>query len=137
MMINYNEIFNDSYERVSGDLNAFFDVFYQNFMAKSDSIKAMFVGIDMDHQKEVLVDSLTFMISFSATKQASGYLAKMAEKHQTELKIPNQLYDFWMEALLETLPNFDRRYNQDVALAWRIVLSPGIEFMKHYSGQND
>lgn len=131
--MNYDKIFNDSYERISLNLHEFFDVFYQHFINKSEEIKKLFAEADMNLQKEMLSASLTYMISFSATKQASDYLKNIAEIHRNKLKISPQMYETWMDSLIETLAILDKQFDQNVELAWRVVLGSGIEFMKHYS----
>ncbi|HSP56757.1 MAG TPA: hypothetical protein VLO12_00455, partial [Halomonas sp.] len=49
------------------------------------------------------------------------------------LDIPPHLYDLWLEALIETVRRFDDQYTDEAELAWRLVMAPGIVYMKfHY-----
>jgi hypothetical protein len=35
----------------------------------------------------------------------------------------------WLDCLIETVRQFDPKFNEEVATAWRAVFSKGIEFM--------
>ena len=57
-----------------------------------------------------------------------------SELHNTTVKknaaIPPDLYDVWLECLMQTLKEFDPEYSSEVELSWRVVLAPGITYMK-------
>ena len=36
----------------------------------------------------------------------------------------------WLESLIETVQLFDSRFTEEIELAWRVVLAPGIAYMK-------
>ncbi len=131
-MLNFNQLFNDSFERVSYHSDEFFEAFYTCFMNKSDVINAAFTGVDMQRQRKMLKESILFMISFSSTRVAEEFLLNTAKVHKDRLDLTDEMYELWMESLMETLQQFDRNFNAKTELAWRIMLSPGIEFMKYY-----
>lgn len=56
----------------------------------------------------------------------SGPFPEKARK----LDIHPELYDLWLECLIETVAEFDDGFRDEVELAWRLVLSPGIVYMK-------
>lgn len=69
---------------------------------------------------------------FYATQNANDYLEAIAARHSHhDLGIGNELYDIWLDALVDTVKEFDPQFNNDIALSWRIILSPGITYMKY------
>ena len=44
--------------------------------------------------------------------------------------IPAEYYDTWLDSLIEALGEFDPEFDADVELSWRLVLAPGISYMK-------
>ncbi len=131
-MLNFNQLFNDSFERASVHSDEFYEAFYTCFMNKSEVIDAAFSGVDMQRQKKMLKESILFMISFSSTRVAEEFLLNTAKVHKDRLDLTDEMYALWMESLMETLQQFDRKFNAKTELAWRIMLAPGIEFMKFY-----
>jgi len=109
----------------------FLDAFYDSFMSKSDDIAAKFVHTDMRRQKEMLHRSIRHMVDFSTKRQASEGLRRIAERHSaSQIDITPGLYDVWLESLIETVHMFDTRFTEEIELAWRVVLAPGIAYMK-------
>jgi hemoglobin-like flavoprotein len=87
----------------------------------------------MGLQKKVLEKSFYRLMVFYATNAADDYLEHIAIRHsKTHLNIAPVLYDLWLESLVETLKTFDPDFNREVELAWRLVLAPGIAYMKFY-----
>ena len=130
--MNFVEIFNDSYERtVARDHNGFFKKFYENFVKKSPEIAEAFANTDMRRQISMLEHSLMMMIDFASNRSSSEYLDRLAAFHQ-EKQIKEHLYSMWLDALLETVKQVEPHFDSNEDLAWRVMLSPGIEFMKRY-----
>ena len=128
--MNFNEIFNDSYERnCHNDL--FYICFYDIFIKKHEAIAAQFEHTNMTQQNNMLEASLVFMVNFSANKIANDYLCELARMHQ-KLNIPSEWYNHWLDALVETLEQSDPLYKPHDGLAWRVILSPGISFMQQH-----
>jgi len=132
-MIDLNEIFNDSYERVTKDVEHFYSLFYRNFFNSSSEIKSKFEHVDMEKQNVILQKSILILISFSSTKKVNELLINLANAHKTRLKIAPYMYDLFIDALIITIRKTDPEFSHDVELAWRVTISPGIEFMKHYN----
>ncbi len=88
----------------------------------------------MDSQIHVLEKSMFHMISFYVAKTDTEYLRTIALTHNREqYDIKPEYYDIWLEALIETVEKLDPGYNADLGLAWRLAMTPGIQFMKfHY-----
>ncbi len=131
----YEEIFDASYERVlrlEVGGRGFFDAFYENFTRTSPQARAKFEKTDMDRQKKMLKKSFYSLVVFYATNSADDYLVDIAERHSRDnLDIPPNLYDLWLETLILTVAQYDEQFDDDVELAWRLVLSTGITYMKY------
>ncbi|WP_455203392.1 globin [Kaarinaea lacus] len=130
----FDDLFDQSYERIKcvekNDKN-FFDAFYENFIDSSETIKKHFQNTDMERQKKMLEKSFYSLFIFYATNNANDYLQRIAQHHSKKnAAIPPDLYDVWLECLMKTLREFDPEYSPEVELSWRVVLSPGITYMK-------
>ena len=136
--MNYEKLFEDSYARVIGEGvrigdkgPAFFSLFYSIFFGKSQQIRDKFAHVDMDAQVVVLQKSMFHMIGFYATKTATDYLENIAYTHnRNQYGINPEFYDIWLESLVETVAQLDPEYDDNLALAWRLAMTPGIQFMK-------
>jgi len=132
-MQNYVLAFKDSYSRVaSAKVNAkFFDRFYELFLASDESIATKFDGVDLDRQKQMLKASLTEMTLFFVDHNITSYMRALATVHsKSGRNIEPQLYDRWLDAVIAAVNELDPYANEHVELAWRLVLAPGIAFMK-------
>jgi len=131
---NYLEFFLDSLFRVSGEpeqMTEFVARFYELFIGKSPRIARHFAGTDMSGQIEMLARSLHEMVEFSTTRVASERLRQVALRHsRRDRDISPDLYEEWLDSLLVAVREFDDRFNDEVELAWRVVLTPGIAYMK-------
>jgi hemoglobin-like flavoprotein len=134
--MDFVEIFNLSYKRnIEGQYELFFNHFYDNFLGKSDAIKAAFQNTNIEHQKLMLEDSLLYMKGFSIHRQSTSALEDLAAVHR-RLNIDDSFFEIWLEALVETIEQIDPECTESDLLAWRIMLSPGIEFMKGFMPGN-
>lgn len=133
-MKDYLTFFLESYRRTmddEADRDEFLDTFYESFISRSDEIAVKFAGTDMHRQKQMLYKSLQHMVDFSIQRQASEDLRRIAERHSaSRIDINPRLYDDWLDSLIETAQLFDPRFTEEIELAWRVVLAPGIVYMK-------
>jgi hemoglobin-like flavoprotein len=133
-MIDFEETFNDSYERILGlhnDGDVFIDKFYGRFTSSSPEVKEKFKNTNMENQKKMLKQSLFQMMTFYTTKRDSDYMRDIASIHGKKGRdIPPELYELWLESLLETVKEMDPKYDREVGLAWKMILSMGITYMK-------
>lgn len=133
-MKDYLTFFQESYQRAfasDSQRDEFLDTFYDVFVSKSDKIAVKFVRTDMQRQKGMLYQSLRHMVDFSVRRQASEELRRAAERHSaSQLDIDPAMYDIWLDSLIETVQMFDPRFTEEIELAWRVVLAPGINYMK-------
>lgn len=125
------EQFNDSLNRCTakGD---FTEKFYARFMTASPAAAEKFRGVDMRKQQRMLRGSLYMMLS-AAHGKSDGleHLDQIARQHsRSDRDIGPELYDVWLDSLIETVRESDPRATPEVEAAWRAVLRAGIEFMK-------
>lgn len=128
--IDFNEVFNDSFEFVLNNSTEFYELFYTNFVNSSPLVKKAFKNTDMDKQSLMLKTAIVNLVNFVASKKADKYLVLIARRHHN-LNIEFDLYDLFMHSLLATLDQLYPKFNSECAAAWRITLAPGFEFMKH------
>ncbi len=134
-MSNYTKIFSRSLSRaVTSDPDRFFSHFYDNFVPSSPRITALFKDVDMKRQRKILEASLAYMSEFAAFLAETEYLERLAERHsRRDVNIEPALYDLWLDTLVDTVKEFDPEYTDDVGVSWRVVMAPGIAYMRaHY-----
>ena len=87
----------------------------------------------MDEQVRMLQKGMYQLISFYLVKADSSSLKSIAISHnRSHYDIAPELYDLWLDALLETLKELDPEYTKELRLAWQIVMTPGILYLKHH-----
>jgi len=130
-------LFDASYVRVLSrevEGRGFFEAFYERFVVSSPAVAAKFLHTDMARQRAMLKKSFYHLLAFYVSSHADYYLQQVAISHdRVHLDIPPALYDLWLESLIDTVRTFDEQFDDDVELAWRLVMTPGIVFMTfHY-----
>ncbi|MBV7316644.1 globin [Shewanella sp. NIFS-20-20] len=129
-MMDYNAIFNASYERITKRYyDEFIEIFYYNLINKCPDIKSRIEALDMQTQRHVFKHSLAYMVYFSSVRISDEELTQLAIRHQ-KMGIKAEQFPLWLDAFVETLPQVDSRYTANDADAWRIILAPSIEFMR-------
>ena len=124
------ELFNDSIERCSCSPD-FLRRFYTLFLASSDTVAKKFEHTDLRKQARVLKTSLYIMMSASGGPERTVHLERIAKLHsRAELDIKPELYDLWLDRLVQAVKEFDPMFDPQTETAWRRALQPGIEFMK-------
>ncbi|MEQ6887299.1 globin [Halomonas sp. CS7] len=135
-------LFDESYVRVLDrevEGRAFFAAFYDRFLAASPQVAEKFRHTDMARQQAMLKKAFYHLLAFYASSHADYYLQQVAISHdRAHRDIPPALYDLWLESLIDTVRAFDEQFDDDVELAWRLVMTPGIVFMTfHYDRGTD
>ena len=130
-----NELFDASYTRIFGDgvglseaATPFFEAFYGHFL-KHPGIRKAFEGTDMSRQVSMLRKSFFNLAAFYVSHEPSAELTRIATIHH-RLGIDPSYYDLWLDALIETVREFDPECDQATELAWRLALMPGITYMR-------
>lgn len=124
------ELFNDSIERCSGKPD-FLRRFYDLFLASSDTVARKFEHTDLRKQARLLKTSLYILMLASGESERIAHLERLARLHsRTGLDIQPELYDLWLDRLVQAVAEFDPLFDAEIETAWRRVLQPGIEYMK-------
>ena len=108
--------------------------FYGTFIDSSDEVREKFRNTDFKKQTEVLADSLWAMAVAAQGEPGSPALRdlpRLAEKHSRHnLDIRPELYDDWLDSLIETARRHDAEFTPEVSDAWRATLAVGIEILR-------
>jgi truncated hemoglobin YjbI len=134
-MLDYRAIFQASFERITNEAvhDRFFERFYDRFIGSDAAVAAKFEGTNMDRQRAMLRESLTELLDFCFTLQTNPYIVTLARIHGSRGRdISEQMFAEWLASLLATVQEVDPEYNDNVSMGWRLVLLPGIEFMKYF-----
>lgn len=124
------ELFNDSLERCMQD-GDFLYRFYDLFLGSSDVVAKKFEHTDFLKQTRLLGKSLYVTMVPSDDPELALRLERLARRHsRADLDIKPELYDLWLEKLLQAAKEFDPMFDAETETAWRRVLQPGIEYMK-------
>lgn len=112
----------------------FMDRFYERFVASSDEVRDKFRNTDLKRQTRMVADSL-YVLAVAAEGEehspARLSLPGLAERHsRRDLDIRPELYDVWLECLLETARADDPELTPEVEAAWRATLVWGIDYMR-------
>ncbi len=100
----------------------FISEFYRRFFLQHPESFKYFRKTDLDRQREKLDYSLGIILQF--LDDAPGidfYLNYLGHMHQ-RLQIPEQLFHYWNDALLETLAECDPEFHTCLADKWRHAL---------------
>jgi len=138
--MNPEKLFEESYERIIGSGvgitekgDVFFTRFYEIFLGSSEKVATKFNNTDMDGQIKMLQKAMYQLISFYLLKSSGDYLHEIASSHSKHRhNINPEFYDLWLSALLQTVSEIDPEYTPELKLAWEIVMSPGILYLKHH-----
>lgn len=135
-MMDVERLFDASYGRVLNRKvkgQAFFTAFYVRFLTASPEVATKFRHTDMARQQSMLKKAFYHLLPFYASSHADYYLQEVAISHsRARLDIAPSLYDLWLETLIDTVRDFDEQFGEEVELAWRLVLTRGIVYMKFY-----
>lgn len=133
-MDDYLLTFEHSYRRAIGDQSyspEFIGRFYDIFLSHSDEIEQMFRHTSMSAQKTMLHDSLQQLVEYFSSHKTTSQMKKIAQVHSRGgHDVPEELYEVWLDSLIQAVREFDEEFSDEVELAWRLVLSPGITYMK-------
>src|ERR1044071_7852122 len=110
----------------------FLDAFYNNFLAACPEAKAKFARTNFDQQTKLLRHAIGLLLIFpNQPSQEPTLLSRVAERHsRRDLDIDPSLYSPFIDALIETVKQFDRECTPAVEAAWRTTVAPGVAYMK-------
>ena len=115
----------------------FLDRFYETFLASSPAVRMKFDGTDLVRQKRALRASLHLMV-LAAEDERNGperYLRGFAARHsRAQLDIGAELYDLWLDSILDAVRVHDPEFGPEVEKAWEAVMTVGIKYLlSHYN----
>ncbi|MAT16361.1 MAG: hypothetical protein CMJ46_13950 [Planctomyces sp.] len=124
------EIVLASLSRCAGK-EGFISSFYLRFMAASPDIPPYFRKTDFEKQNKMLLRSL--MLSVGAMNGDSVSLKELGERaksHDREhLNVHPTLYPFWLDALAQTVRQYDDKWTPLIDEAWRKTFQHVIDYM--------
>jgi hemoglobin-like flavoprotein len=125
------ELFNDSLERCAGG-RRLLNRFYKLFVTTSPEVAAKFANTDFSVQERAV--KVSFYLIMSAIEQkpeGDVHLERIAALHSRKgLDIRPDLYDQWLDCLIQAVREHDPAFSEEIEQAWRSVMRVGIEFMK-------
>jgi hemoglobin-like flavoprotein len=112
----------------------FLEEFYERFITSSEEVRAKFAGTDMKRQVRMLEDAL-FVVAVAVQGEegspARADLPRIAARHsRQDLDIRPELYDRFLECLIETVRAKDPQFSAEIESAWRETMAFVIEYMR-------
>jgi len=110
----------------------FLQAFYRNFLAACPEAVPRFAGTNFDQQTRLLRHAIGLLLIFpNQPNTEPNLLARLAERHsRRDLNIEPAFYRPFVDALIDTVKQFDGKYSPTVEAAWRETVAPGVEYMK-------
>ena len=120
-----------SYERCC-QASDFLQTFYRNFLAACPEAAPRFAHTNFEQQTKLLRHAIGLLLIFPGQPQKEPtLLARVAERHSTrDLDVDPALYGPFIDALVDTVKQFDRECTPAVEAAWRATVAPGVAYMK-------
>ena len=108
----------------------FFDDFYRSFLDSSPQIRAKFAETDMPAQKLLLRQGILNLVMHARGMPDTKLRALGCSHARGALDIRPELYDLWLQALLQSIGEHDGQCDANTRLAWHEVLNKGISVIK-------
>ena len=120
-----------SYERCC-QASDFLQTFYRNFLAACPEAAPRFAHTNFEQQTKLLRHAIGLLLIFPGQPQKEPtLLARVAERHSTrDLDVDPALYRPFIDALVDTVKQFDRECTPAVEAAWWATVAPGVAYMK-------
>lgn len=110
----------------------FLETFYRNFFAACPDAVPRFAGTSFDQQAKLLRHAIGLLLIFpNQPNKEPTVLSRLAERHsRRELNIEPAFYGPFIDALIDTVKQFDGKCTATVEAAWRETVAPGVAYMK-------
>ena len=120
-----------SYDRCCQS-STFLETFYRNFLAACPKAVPRFAGTSFDQQANLLRHAIGILLIFpNQPNKEPTLLSRLAERHsRRDLNIEPAFYRPFIDALVDTVRQFDGKCTPTVEAAWRETVAPGVEYMK-------
>jgi len=122
----------ESYIRAGG--RAFISVFYDHLMQSSEAIREKFEKVDMEIQTDNLARAIvmSFLFVDQNHQTALHTMDRVRESHNRHnLDIKPELYDVWLNCLIETVAKYDPQANEELLQQWHRVMSASIDHIRN------
>jgi hemoglobin-like flavoprotein len=109
----------------------FLERFYDLFLEASPAVREKFKDTNFQRQRRMVQASLHGVISFVRYGEAwpDPYLREVAETHsRRDLDIAPELYELWLQSLLQAVGEHDSQHTAAIHYAWQRVMREGIRF---------
>ena len=110
--------------------SGFFDSFYQYFLASSPEIRDKFAHTNMPAQRLLLRQGILNLVMHARGMPDTKLRALGCSHARGALDIRPELYDLWLQALLQSIGEHDGQCDANTRLAWHEVLNKGISVIK-------
>lgn len=125
------EAVSQSYGRCCSQ-EGFFRDFYDEFMSRDPSIRAMFRSTDMSNQRQLLRGGILLLI-LHARGMSDSKLHALGKSHShARMNIEPWMYGVWVDSLLSSVRRFDPRWQEEMANQWQAVLEKGLSIMQSH-----
>ena len=109
----------------------FRDAFLDNLLRSSPEVAQKMIHGDLEAFRATLMLSIDHLARYYISSEPSAILQGAARRQSRgERNIEPHLYEFFLQALLQTVQRYDAKYDEEVGQAWKVVLRPGLEYMK-------
>ena len=111
---------------------AFISRFYDLFVDSSPEVAEKFHATDFERQRRAMITSLyVIVLALEQGDAAMAYLDRVARQHgRHELDIRPELYDAWLECLLQAVREYDPLFSDETETVWREAMQFGIDYMR-------
>ena len=128
------EVFNRSYglarSRTVNGLS-FRDAFFDNLLRSCPEVAQRILTGDTEAFRSTLILSIDTLARYYVNREPTTMLQGVAHRQSRgERNIEPRLYEFFLQALLQTVKQYDPKYDDEVGKAWEVVLRPGLEYLK-------
>jgi len=113
--------------------------FYDDFLASSPLVQETFKNTDMQVQRDLLKNGLTYLIMYAnGSVMAKNKMEKLGKSHdKNHMNINPQLYKYWVNSLLRTIKIHDYKMTRELFDEWKEVILIGVEKMKSMHGAHE
>lgn len=112
----------------------FVDAFYSIFLGTSDEVSSMFSETDFAKQHKLLRATVFMMVTRDISEpKAAEAIERIGHSHSiSQLDIRPELYELWLDSLCATVKQLDPDWSDELELAWREEMRPGISLITSF-----
>jgi hemoglobin-like flavoprotein len=112
--------------------DGFFAAFYERFMQRDPAVAVLFANTDMDKQRQLLRHGILLLI-MHARGMPGSKLHDLGRSHcRARMNIEAWMYDVWVDALIDTVRDYDPKWQDTLEAPWRATLATGLDIMQSH-----